>query len=235
MSGPVSADDVDTALEVARATEGGVLLEPGRRTTVGELPVRRVLPQRPRRTVGAWCFADHMGPVPVTRRRTGSTSGPTRTWACRPSPGCSGELLHRDSLGSEQVVRPGQLNLMTAGRGVAHAEENTGRFHRRAPGHPALGRPARGHPARPGRLRASRRAARRGARRLRGHRPRRRVRRRGVTGPARHRPHGCRPRPGPTGTVLPLRPECEHALIVLEGAVTVGDKRGRAGDPCLPG
>ena len=39
----------------------------------------------------------------------------------------AGEVLHRDSLGSEQVIRPGQLNLMTAGHGVAHAEEATGR------------------------------------------------------------------------------------------------------------
>ena len=129
MSGPVSADDVGTAPEVSRATEREVLLEPGRRTSVGDVPVRRVLPQRPRRTVGAWCFADHMGPVRGQRRRTVSTSAPIRTWASRPSRGSSsGEVLHRDSLGSEQLVRAGQLNLMTAGRGVAHAEENTGRF-----------------------------------------------------------------------------------------------------------
>ena len=39
-----------------------------------------------------------------------------------------GEILHRDSLGSEQLIRPGQLNLMTAGHGVSHAEEATGRY-----------------------------------------------------------------------------------------------------------
>jgi redox-sensitive bicupin YhaK (pirin superfamily) len=39
-----------------------------------------------------------------------------------------GQVLHRDSLGSEQVIRPGQLNLMTAGRGVSHAEEPTGHY-----------------------------------------------------------------------------------------------------------
>jgi redox-sensitive bicupin YhaK (pirin superfamily) len=78
--------------------------------------------------MGAWCFADHMGPVDVTEER-GVDIGPhphiglqTVTWLV------SGEILHRDSLGSEQVVRAGQLNLMTAGRGVAHAEEATGRY-----------------------------------------------------------------------------------------------------------
>ena len=69
MSGPLSADDVAPVPEVARATLRHVVLEPGRRTTVGDLPVRRVLPQRPRRTVGAWCFADHMGPVRITEQR----------------------------------------------------------------------------------------------------------------------------------------------------------------------
>ena len=95
---------------------------------VGALPVRRVLPRRMRRTVGSWCFADHAGPVSVDEEHRVDI-GPhphmglqTVTWLV------SGELLHRDSLGSEQVIRPGQLNLMTAGHGVSHAEENPGRF-----------------------------------------------------------------------------------------------------------
>ncbi|HEX2575215.1 MAG TPA: pirin family protein [Aquihabitans sp.] len=82
--------------------------------------VRRALPQRRRRTVGAWCFADHFGP---STNGVGSI-GPhphiglqTVTWLLE------GELLHRDSVGSEQPIRPGQLNLMTAGNGVVHAEE----------------------------------------------------------------------------------------------------------------
>jgi redox-sensitive bicupin YhaK (pirin superfamily) len=93
-------------------------------------PVRRALPRRGRRTVGAWCFVDHLGPT--TASGAGGI-GPhphiglqTVTWLLE------GELLHRDSLGSEQLIRPGQLNLMTAGQGVAHAEEATalrGRFH----------------------------------------------------------------------------------------------------------
>lgn len=95
---------------------------------VGGVPVRRALPRRGRRTVGAWCFADHMGPLSVTPE-AGMDVGPhphmglqTVTWLV------AGELLHRDSLGSEQLIRPGQLNLMTAGQGVSHAEESTGRY-----------------------------------------------------------------------------------------------------------
>lgn len=94
---------------------------------VGGLTVRRALPRAPRRTVGAWCFADHMGPASVDPERAPDV-GPhphcglhTVTWLV------DGELLHRDSLGTEQAIAPGQLNLMTAGRGVAHSEEGAGR------------------------------------------------------------------------------------------------------------
>jgi quercetin 2,3-dioxygenase len=74
--------------------------------------------------VGPWCFIDHYGPVSVDGT-AGMDVPPhphiglqTVTWLI------SGEVLHRDSLGSEQLIRPGQLNLMTAGRGIAHAEES---------------------------------------------------------------------------------------------------------------
>jgi len=102
--------------------------------TVGHLTVRRSLPRRGRRTVGAWCFADHMGPAAVTED-SGVDIGPhphiglqTVTWLI------DGQALHRDSLGSEQVIRPGQLNLMTAGRGVSHSEEATGHYRGRLQG-----------------------------------------------------------------------------------------------------
>jgi redox-sensitive bicupin YhaK (pirin superfamily) len=95
---------------------------------VGSMRVRRALPQRRRRTVGAWCFADHMGPADVTEG-SGLDVGPhphtglqTVTWLI------DGEALHRDSLGSEQVIAAGELNLMTAGYGVSHAEEATGHY-----------------------------------------------------------------------------------------------------------
>jgi redox-sensitive bicupin YhaK (pirin superfamily) len=85
--------------------------------------VRRALPTRQRRMVGAWCFLDHIGPMSYGRGK-GINVGPhphtalqTFTWVIE------GEILHRDSLGSEQLIRPGQVNLMTAGRGVSHAED----------------------------------------------------------------------------------------------------------------
>jgi redox-sensitive bicupin YhaK (pirin superfamily) len=106
------------------------LLEIGdsRQEQVGRIRVRRALPRKGRRTVGAWCFADHMGPADVTES-SGLDIGPhphiglqTVTWLV------DGQVLHRDSLGSEQVIRPGQLNLMTAGHGVSHSEEATGHY-----------------------------------------------------------------------------------------------------------
>lgn len=127
MSGPVDLADTQAAAETVvpdRPDERVEIIE-GRTTTVGHLPVRRVLPRRSRRTVGAWCFVDHMGPLAVTGPG-GVDIGPhphmglhTVTWLL------AGELLHHDSIGSEQTIRPGQLNLMTAGNGIAHAEEST--------------------------------------------------------------------------------------------------------------
>lgn len=90
----------------------------------GSIPVRRVLPVRGRRTIGAWCFLDHAGPAsfaPGAGMRVGAhphTGLQTFTWLIE------GEVLHRDSLGNEQLIRPGQVNLMTAGRGVVHSEES---------------------------------------------------------------------------------------------------------------
>jgi redox-sensitive bicupin YhaK (pirin superfamily) len=88
------------------------------------MSVRRLLPLRLRRSVGAWCFIDHYGPMSVDGVM-GMAVPPhphiglqTVTWLM------AGNVLHRDSLGSEQMIRPGQLNLMTAGRGIAHAEES---------------------------------------------------------------------------------------------------------------
>jgi hypothetical protein len=95
---------------------------------VGDTVVRRALPRHERRTVGAWCFADHFGPDPVPPG-SGLQVGPhphiglqTVTWLLH------GEVLHSDSLGSEQLIRPGQLNVMTAGHGVAHAEQTPDGF-----------------------------------------------------------------------------------------------------------
>jgi quercetin 2,3-dioxygenase len=122
MSGPVSAQDTDSEQHHDEALPPCVEVIEGRVAEVGELGVARVLPRRPRRTVGAWCFADHFGPAPVDVAPMDVGPHPhiglqTVTWIIE------GEVLHRDSLGSEQLIYPGQLNLMTAGRGVSHSEE----------------------------------------------------------------------------------------------------------------
>ncbi|MDW5498615.1 pirin family protein [Pseudomonas lundensis] len=98
-----------------------------RNAEVGGIEINRALPTRERRTVGAWCFLDHAGPSVFSGSSPGMDVGPhphiglqTFTWMIE------GEVLHRDSLGSEQVIRPGQVNLMTAGRGIAHTEQSTG-------------------------------------------------------------------------------------------------------------
>ncbi len=132
MSGPVTdsdiGDDVATPVPASPPTPKLEITE-SHLADVAGLPVRRALPRRSRRTIGAWCFLDHMGPTTVTEDH-GIDIGPhphmglqTVTWLV------SGELVHRDSLGSEQLITPGQLNLMTAGRGVSHSEESTGTFH----------------------------------------------------------------------------------------------------------
>lgn len=126
MSGPVSTNDAPTVPEEDVPEHCDMEVLPARTARVGGFDVRRALPRRERRTVGAWCFVDHLGPG-----RIGGADqldvGPhphiglqTVTWLFE------GELLHRDSLGSEQVIRPGQLNLMTAGDGVSHSEETSG-------------------------------------------------------------------------------------------------------------
>ncbi|MGE4336075.1 MAG: pirin family protein [Pigmentiphaga sp.] len=87
--------------------------------------VGRALPTRERRMVGAWCFLDHLGPVEIGANGAGMHVGAhphtclqTFTWMIE------GEIMHRDSLGTEQVVRPRQVNLMTAGHGISHTEDS---------------------------------------------------------------------------------------------------------------
>jgi redox-sensitive bicupin YhaK (pirin superfamily) len=118
----VSEADVAPVEAADTAADSVVEVLESRTADVAGTPVRRALPRRARRTIGAWCFLDHFRP-------TGPSDPPgmigphphiglqTVTWLV------DGESLHTDSLGSEQLIRPGQLNLMTAGHGVAHAED----------------------------------------------------------------------------------------------------------------
>ena len=89
------------------------------------MTVRRTLPQRQRTLIGAWCFVDHYGPDDV--ESSGGMVVPphphtglqTVSWLF------TGEIEHRDSAGHHALVRPGELNLMTAGRGISHSEYST--------------------------------------------------------------------------------------------------------------
>ncbi|TCI97699.1 pirin family protein [Aeromicrobium sp. IC_218] len=118
-------DEQRCAAEPATA---GVELVPPRDVPLGgprAMTVRRTLPSRGRSLVGPFCFADHYGPDDIAQ--TGGMDVPphphiglqTVTWLFE------GRVLHQDALGSVQAVEPGQLNLMTAGRGISHSEEGT--------------------------------------------------------------------------------------------------------------
>jgi redox-sensitive bicupin YhaK (pirin superfamily) len=89
------------------------------------MSVRRTLPQRQRSLVGAWCFADHYGPDDVADGGGMDVPPHPHTGLQTVSWLFAGEVEHRDSGGVHALVRPGELNLMTAGSGVAHSEVST--------------------------------------------------------------------------------------------------------------
>lgn len=98
-----------------------LLLQP-READLGDFSVRRLLPTAQRKMVGPWIFFDHMGPARFP---------PGKGVNVRPHPHIGiatvtylfeGEILHRDSLGSLQAIRPGDINLMVAGCGIVHSE-----------------------------------------------------------------------------------------------------------------
>lgn len=120
-------DPPETLCAESPAPPGVEVIEP-RDVPLGgprAMPVRRTLPSKQRSLVGAWCFLDHYGPDDVST--TGGMRVPphphtglqTVSWLF------TGEIEHRDSAGHQAMVRPGELNLMTAGRGINHSEYST--------------------------------------------------------------------------------------------------------------
>ena len=115
----------DGDLAGAGSADGTVeLVIPQRQRDLGGFSVGRVLPFARRRMVGPFIFFDHMGPADMP-------SGLPRSADVRPHPhiGLStltylfaGEIMHRDSVGSQQPIRPGEVNWMTAGRGITHSD-----------------------------------------------------------------------------------------------------------------
>lgn len=102
---------------------------PTRDAMLGEgMPIRRALPARQKRLIGAWCFLDHVGPATL-ESPANFFVGPhphiglqTFTWMIK------GETSHIDSLGYHQIIRPGEINLMTAGHGISHVEMSSSNF-----------------------------------------------------------------------------------------------------------
>jgi redox-sensitive bicupin YhaK (pirin superfamily) len=195
----------------------------GKEVALGESTVvRRLLPNLGRRLVGAWCFVDHYGPDDIAR-------GPGMQVPPHPHIGLQtvswlleGEVHHRDSLGSDQLIRPGELGLMTAGAAITHAEQSP------VP-HPALLHGVQLWVALPD-------DARTAAPAWEHHRELPTMRDRGATATVIMGELGGAVSPGTAHTplvgvdialdpaselLLPLEPEFEHAMLVMSGSATV--------------
>ena len=89
------------------------------------MTVRRTLPQRRRSLIGSWCFLDHYGPDPVSASGGMKVPRHPHTGLATVSLLFTGGVSHRDSSGADALVRPGEVNLMIAGRGISHQEFST--------------------------------------------------------------------------------------------------------------
>lgn len=101
-----------------------IVIEARKASISADLEVRRILPFRKRRMVGPFIFMDHAGPVNLQPAKASAMDV-----LPHPHIGLStvsylfgGHVMHRDSLGVQQLIRPGEVNWMTAGRGIAHSE-----------------------------------------------------------------------------------------------------------------
>lgn len=92
---------------------------------VRAMNVRRTIPQRARTLIGAWCFLDHYGPDDVAITGGMSVASHPHIGLQTVSWLFSGEIKHQDSAGFQALVKPGELNLMTAGSGISHSERST--------------------------------------------------------------------------------------------------------------
>ena len=98
-------------------------IEP-RERDLGDFTVRRVLPYAKRRMVGPFTFFDHMGPVDLQAGHGMDVRPHPHIGLATVTYLFSGEITHRDSIGSVQKIEPGAVNWMTAGRGIAHSERS---------------------------------------------------------------------------------------------------------------
>ena len=96
---------------------------PARETTLGTLKILRALPIRQKRLVGAWCFLDRFGPLSFSDAKPLDVAPHPHIGLQTVSWLLQGEIVHKDSLGSEALLRPGGVNVMTSGGAIAHSEE----------------------------------------------------------------------------------------------------------------
>ncbi|MEO0753211.1 MAG: pirin family protein [Pseudomonadota bacterium] len=122
MSNALSSPDADCSVEDCRSEAVDMVIRPREKDLGGGFKVRRVLPFHKRRMVGPFIFFDHFGPA---------TYAPGEGFDVRPHPHIGlatvtylfeGAIAHKDTVGSDIVIRPGAVNLMTAGRGIVHSE-----------------------------------------------------------------------------------------------------------------
>lgn len=118
--------DTNVAAQVCDGSDAsGAVLEkfPAHETSIGTLKIVRALPMRQKRLVGAWCFLDRFGPLSFSDAKPLDVAPhphiglQTVSWLVK------GEIVHKDSLGSESLLGPGGVNVMTSGGGIAHSEE----------------------------------------------------------------------------------------------------------------
>ena len=133
MSNPLPLPEAERC-EAECATRAEILSWPARNADLGGgMTVMRALPLRQHRLVGPWCFFDHYGPLSFSGRKAMDVAPHPHIGLQTVSWLFEGEVLHHDSLGFTGMARPGELNLMTAGRGIAHSEEtppqNSGKLH----------------------------------------------------------------------------------------------------------
>lgn len=195
---------------------------PHREVTLGALSISRALPIKERRLVGPWCFLDRFGPLTFSEGKPMDVAPhphiglQTVTWLH------DGEVVHDDSLGYEAVLRPGGVNVMTSGGGIAHAEqtprENTGRLNgvqlwTALPDHDRHGAPGFAHVAEVPALERAAGIVRVFAGTIDG-----------ATSPAPYYSPllgaDVRVHPGHE-LLLPMNPGFEHAVLVMEGDCTL--------------
>jgi len=96
---------------------------PAHETSLGSLKILRALPVRQKRLVGPWCFLDRFGPIFFSEAKPMDVAPHPHIGLQTVSWLVQGEILHNDSLNNEALLRPGGVNVMTSGAGIAHAEE----------------------------------------------------------------------------------------------------------------